>query len=30
MPSSYTIGEHFEAFIKQLIESGRYTSASEV
>lgn len=30
MPSSYTIGEHFEAFVKQLVESGRYASASEV
>jgi antitoxin ParD1/3/4 len=30
MPSSYTIGEHFEAMVKQLVESGRYASASEV
>lgn len=30
MPSSYTIGEHYEAFVKQLVESGRYMSASEV
>jgi antitoxin ParD1/3/4 len=30
MPSSYTIGAHFEAFIRSLIESGRYNSASEV
>ncbi|MDR3474134.1 MAG: type II toxin-antitoxin system ParD family antitoxin [Devosia sp.] len=30
MPSSYTIGEHFEAFVRQLVESGRYASASEV
>lgn len=30
MPSSYVIGEHFEAFIKQQIELGRYASASEV
>jgi len=30
MPSSYTIGEHFEAFIQELIASGRYTSASEI
>lgn len=30
MPSSYVIGEHFEAFIKEQIEQGRYASASEV
>jgi antitoxin ParD1/3/4 len=30
MPSSYTIGEHYEALIKRLLESGRYASASEV
>lgn len=30
MPSSYVIGEHFEAFIKEQIELGRYASASEV
>ena len=30
MASSYTLGDHFEAFIKQQIESGRYASASEV
>lgn len=30
MPSSYAIGTHFENFIKQKIESGRYGSASEV
>jgi antitoxin ParD1/3/4 len=30
MPSSYAIGNHFEHFVKQKIESGRYTSASEV
>lgn len=30
MPSSYAIGDHFERFIRQQIESGRYTSASEV
>ncbi len=30
MPSSYAVGKHFEAFIKQQIESGRYSSASEV
>ncbi|MHC1730070.1 MAG: type II toxin-antitoxin system ParD family antitoxin [Syntrophobacteraceae bacterium] len=30
MPSSYAVGKHFEGFIKQQIESGRYSSASEV
>jgi antitoxin ParD1/3/4 len=30
MPSSYAIGSHFESFIKQQIERGRYCSASEV
>jgi antitoxin ParD1/3/4 len=30
MPSSYAIGNHFEHFVKQKIESGRYSSASEV
>lgn len=30
MPSSYTLGSHFEAFIKQQVESGRYGNASEV
>jgi antitoxin ParD1/3/4 len=30
MPSSYTIGQHFEALVRQLVESGRYASASEV
>ena len=30
MPSSYTLGEHFESFIKQQVEGGRYASASEV
>lgn len=30
MPSSYAIGSHFEQFIRQQIQSGRYTSASEV
>jgi antitoxin ParD1/3/4 len=30
MPSSYVIGEHFEAFIKAQIQQGRYASASEV
>ena len=30
MPSSYAIGMHFQSFIRQQIESGRYSSASEV
>ncbi|MGA7878527.1 MAG: type II toxin-antitoxin system ParD family antitoxin [Desulfoferrobacter sp.] len=30
MPSSYAIGSHFERFIKRQVESGRYSSASEV
>ena len=30
MPSSYVIGDHFEGFIKQQIQQGRYASASEV
>lgn len=30
MPSSYAIGSHFENFIRRQIESGRYSSASEV
>jgi antitoxin ParD1/3/4 len=30
MPSSYVIGEHFEAFIKKQVSQGRYASASEV
>ena len=30
MPSSYVIGDHFEAFIKAQIEQGRYATASEV
>ena len=30
MPSSYTLGDHFEAFVRQQVEGGRYASASEV
>ncbi|MDQ3564947.1 MAG: type II toxin-antitoxin system ParD family antitoxin [Pseudomonadota bacterium] len=30
MPSSYAVGKHFEQFIKQQLEGGRYASASEV
>jgi len=30
MASSYSIGKHFEGFIEGLIESGRYSTASEV
>ncbi len=30
MPSSYTLGKHFEAFIQTQLASGRYGNASEV
>lgn len=30
MPSSYTVGERYEVFVRQLVASGRYASASEV
>jgi antitoxin ParD1/3/4 len=30
MPSSYTLGMRFEAFVKELVASGRYNNASEV
>lgn len=29
MPSSYAIGDHFEQFTREQIDSGRYASASE-
>jgi antitoxin ParD1/3/4 len=30
MPSSYTIGRHYEEMLRELVASGRYASASEV
>lgn len=30
MPSSYAIGDHFEQFIREQIDSGRYASASDI
>lgn len=30
MPSSYTLGKHYEAFVAELVQSGRYATASEV
>jgi antitoxin ParD1/3/4 len=30
MPSSYTLGQHFEAFVQAQLASGRYNNASEV
>jgi antitoxin ParD1/3/4 len=30
MPNSYTLGQHFEAFIQAQLATGRYTDASEV
>ena len=30
MPTSYTIGKHFEAFVQAQLASGRYNNASEV
>jgi antitoxin ParD1/3/4 len=30
MPASYNIGPRYEALVRELVESGRYASASEV
>lgn len=30
MPTSVALGSHFEEFVKQLLESGRFNNASEV
>jgi antitoxin ParD1/3/4 len=30
MPSSYNIGPRYEGFVRELVESGRYASASEI
>lgn len=30
MASSYTLGAHYENFIRDLLASGRYSSASEI
>jgi antitoxin ParD1/3/4 len=30
MATSYSIGKHFESMIESLIESGRYSTASEI
>ncbi len=30
MPSSYNVGPHYEDFVRELVKSGRYASASEV
>ncbi len=30
MPASYTLGKHFESFVKAQLASGRYNNASEV
>jgi len=30
MPSSYTLGKHFETFVQSQLDGGRYNNASEV
>ena len=30
MPSSYTLGSRYERFVKDMVDSGRYATASEV
>jgi antitoxin ParD1/3/4 len=30
MPTSVSLGDHFEGFVKSLLENGRYNNASEV
>ncbi|MDE2377775.1 type II toxin-antitoxin system ParD family antitoxin [Bradyrhizobium sp.] len=30
MATSYTVGKHYETFIRSLVDSGRYATASEV
>jgi antitoxin ParD1/3/4 len=30
MPSSYSLGPHFEAFVQRQLSNGRYNNASEV
>ncbi|WEJ12841.1 type II toxin-antitoxin system ParD family antitoxin [Sinorhizobium prairiense] len=30
MPASYSIGQYYEDLVRDLVESGRYASASEV
>jgi antitoxin ParD1/3/4 len=30
MPSSYTVGQRYEKFIRKQVASGRYNNASEV
>ncbi len=30
MPASYSLGKHWESFVKRQVQSGRFASASEV